>query len=139
MIALRSEVKALLLIDGLLEEDHQESVDAMRRVLAELNGDDVVAVVLVVLRILMHQIGVDHSDREFDHVGVGEDDYAGLAELHDGDDVVDVLLVVLKILMHVIGNHREVWRSRIQTRLDAIPDTVPDFSAGGDRWPNRTG
>jgi hypothetical protein len=116
-----AEVKALWLILGLLEEDPQESVDAMHRVLAELNGDDVVAVVLVLLQILMHQIGVDHGGREFDHVGVGEDDYAGLAELHDGDDVIDVLLIVLRILMHVIGAHREIWRSHIRTRLNVIP------------------
>jgi hypothetical protein len=111
-----AETAALQLIWGLLIEDHQVSVDAMRDVLIELDGDDVLAVVLVLLQILMCQIGVDRHDREFDHVGVGERDCAGLAEL-DGDGVVDVLLVVLKILRHVIGDHHEVWRSRIRTRL----------------------
>jgi hypothetical protein len=111
-----AEMTALQLIWGLLIEDHQVSVDAMHDVLIELDGDDVPAVVLVLLQILMHQVGVDHHDREFDHVGIGEPDYAGLAEL-DGDGVVDVLLVVLKILRHVIGDHHEVWRSRIRTRL----------------------
>jgi hypothetical protein len=111
-----AETAALQLIWGLLIEDHQVSVDAMHDVLIELDGDDVLAVVLVLLQILMCQIGVDRHDREFDHVGVGEPDYADLAEL-DGDGVVDVLLVVLKILRHVIGDHDEVWRSRIRTRL----------------------
>jgi hypothetical protein len=111
-----AEEQALLLIHGLLEEDHQESIHAMRAVLTGLDGDDTVAVVLVLLQILMHQIGVDHNDPEYGHVGVGEPDYAGLAEL-DGDDIVDVALVVLRILRHIIGDHHEAWRSRIRTRL----------------------
>jgi hypothetical protein len=142
-----AEVKAFRLILGLLEEDISESVAAMHRVVLELTtGDDVVAVLLVVLRIVMRQIEIDHDHAghpDLDHIDglrVHEDDYANLAELRDGDDVVDLLLNVLKMLMAVIGDRREELRSNIQTQLELlqlggpinVPDTVTDFGTGGE-------
>jgi hypothetical protein len=111
----QAEATAWELIAGLLEDDHQVSIAAMRRVLVELNGDDTVCVVKALFQILMRHLGVDHNDPEYGHVSVGEADYSGLAELTDGDDMIDLLLNVLKLLMHVIG--RDELRSRIQTQL----------------------
>lgn len=115
-----AETRAWQLLGGLLIEDDQESIAAMSRVMTKLaTGDDVTAVVLALLKSLMVELGVDHTHPDYGHVAVGEDDYAGLAELHDGGDLIDVLVAVLRIWMrHVIGDQHDMWRSRVRAELN---------------------
>lgn len=124
-----AEVNALHLLAGLLEDDDQASVAAMVGVLTDLDGNDLVALLLVVLRIVIRQIELDYGhshhavDREghpeVDGLAVGESDFAGLAEL-DGDGLIDVLVNVCKMLLGVVGDRREVLRSIIRTQLQGV-------------------
>lgn len=125
-----AEVNALHLLAGLLDDDDDQSVAAMKEVLTDLGGDETVQLLLVVLRILIRQIELDygHTHHAVDRDGhpevddgltIGESDFTGLAEL-DSDDVLDVLLKVCTMLLGVVGDRREVLRSIIRTQLQEV-------------------